>query len=164
MTILNNEKARIVRTIIPDAILIAVATVSLFGVYINISTTLFFGIGENFTSLKQLIVFTVLAIISLILGFGRKTTVSISVNTEEKNITTDNIFVISIMNKNRTKEYNIQSKDIKCSYELSSKDITIRFVNKKRKYKILLSGNDIENSEKINDTLMSLGVATKMIK
>lgn len=163
MTLLNNEKARIVRVIIPDAILIAVSTVSIFGTFINICTTLFFGFGENFTSLKQLVVFIVLAIISLILGLGRKTTVSININTGEKTLTADSIFTINIISKKGTKEYNLQSKNIKCIYGLPSKDITIRFVYKNHKYKIVISGNKMENSDKLVDTLKDLGVTTRII-
>lgn len=165
MTLLNNEKARIVRVIIPDAILIAVSAVSIFGTFINICTTLFFGFGENFTSLKQLVAFIVLAIISLILGLGRKTTVSININinTEEKTLTADSIFTINIISKKGTKEYNLQSKNIKCIYGLPSKDITIRFVYKNHKYKIVISGNKMENSDKLVDTLKDLGVTTRII-
>ena len=163
MTLLNNEKARIVRVIIPDAILIAVSAVSIFGIFINICTTLFFGFGENFTSLKQLIVFIILATISLILGFGRKSTVSINVNTEEKTLTANDIFTINIISKKGTKEYNIQSKNIKCIYVLPSKDITKRFVYKNHKYKIVINGNKIENSDKLVDTLKDLGVTTRII-
>lgn len=163
MTLLNNEKARIVRVIIPDAILIAVSAVSIFGIFINLCTTLFFGFGENFTSLKQLIVFIILATISLILGFGRKSTVSINVNTEEKTLTADSIFTINIISKKGTKEYNIQSKNIKCIYGLPSKDITIIFVYKRHKYKIVISGKKMENSDKLVNTFKDLGVATRVI-
>lgn len=162
MTLLNNEKARIVRVIIPDAILIAVSAVSIFGIFINLCTTLFFGFGENFTSLKQLIVFIILATISLILGFGRKSTVSINVNTEEKTLTADSVFTINIISKKGTKE-NIQSKNIKCIYGLPSKDITIIFVYKRHKYKIVISGKKMENSDKLVNTFKDLGVATRVI-
>ena len=163
MTLLNNEKARIVRVIIPDAILIVVSAISIFGIFINICTTLFFGFGENFTSLKQLVVFVVLAIISLILGFGRKTTVSMNINTKEKTLAADSVFTINIISKKGTKEYNIQSKNIKCIYGLPSKDITIGFMYKRHKYKIVISGKKMENSDKLVNTFKDLGVATRII-
>lgn len=53
MTILDKSKARIVKTIIPQAIIVVISIFSLLGIFINICTTLFFGLEENYTSTQK---------------------------------------------------------------------------------------------------------------
>lgn len=162
MTILNKEKASIRRVIIPDAILIGISATSIFGIIINISTTLFFGLGENFTSLKQLVVFTILTIVSFVLGFGRTKTISISTKADRKNISAVDIITISIHSKNEVIDYNLSTKNISCVYGLPSRDITLNIKDKHR-YKIVITGSKIDNSLNVATTLRDIGVQTKFI-
>ncbi len=162
MTILNKEKASIKRVIIPDAILIGISAISIFGIIINICTTLFFGLGENFTSLKQLVVFIILAVVSFTLGLGRTKTISISAKANRKSLSAVDIITISIHNKNEVVDYTLSTKNINCIYGLPSKDITLS-IKDKHKYKIVITGRKIENSLAVVTTLRDLGVQTKFI-
>ena len=156
MTILDKSKARIVKTIIPQAIIVIVSIISLLGIFINICTTLLFGLGENYTSLKQLVVCAILAVISLYIGLGRKVTVSMTLNTIDKsNCTIEEIETV-IFNKNKTSRYNITSDNTKCIYEKESKNITLIF---KDRTKLMITDNCVD----IIDALNKCNIAIKTI-
>lgn len=165
--IVKEVKARLVKIIIPDAIVITTAMFSILGIFINICTTLFFGIGENFTSLKLLIIFIILAIVSLKLELGKKATVSIDLLSISEDNTTKVVFTIDINNKNATKDYYISQSNIKCIYELKSKDITLYFntiqYDKKEKLKVFISGKDIGNPSELLNTLKEYNVEIKTV-
>lgn len=159
-------KARIVKIIIPEAIVVTAAMLSMLGIFINICTTLFFGIGDNFTSIKQLIIFVIITIITLKLGLGNKVTTSIiadSVYDEDIADISYTVFKINIGYKNTNKEYNLLPHDIKCIYEDKSNDITLLFNNKKEKFKLVINGKNIENHSEFISTMRENGVDIKTV-
>lgn len=156
MTILNKDKARLVKTIVPQAIIVVTSMFSLLGVFINICTTLFFGLGENYTSLKQLAICSILAIISLYMGLGKEVIVSMLLTATDSNSNSDSKLEIIIFNKNKTLEYEIATNNTKCVYEIENNSITLIL---KDKAKLIVTNN----CEDIINALKTCNIAIKTI-
>lgn len=126
------RNALVTEYIIPEIIIWIATGVCMITTGIKILTTLLYGFGTDYSSIKAAIIFGIATALLVYIGLGKRKTLTISILNYDIEMIFDNKVC-----------YSIDKSKLQCTLYTESKDIILLFKHKHRKVKIRLEGKDI---------------------